>query len=888
MQFEKPKFTLTIDDNLRPEVVLVEFSDQYGLEPAQLVLNCPDATFNQNLFKEGQSVVCEMLRDGVGGRQYVQYFKGLITTITDNYSFAPGVSCVCQDMRILLKNDMARRDYNTRNPVTQLIEEYPSAWSISQIIDDVVRNFFNRYRLEHSIADVTYQPLRISGLYVPTITDYQERKFRGKPIAEILMLVTDELLDGSYQWVMKYQRNGLDPTPVLELVNFNGIARSTRQYYYGTDALLPIEQQNLPGRVNINSVDKQEDYSAIEDRIIVLGDQIQEQRLVKCTPYFSFPRVRTSFILEGEWSTNVPDNNPKRLSQANTIGLYMEKPEWFLQKDEEYNRITNPHYNPDMEFVGRRFLVLPHLMYDPRKSETPEVIEQNGWDSKYLAWEGEFDIPAEMLEHCSWRVPEVEEALFTLPLNRALTNANYQALDTSEDSVAMVICRFYTDILNIQRLPYFAAKYLADPFDKDLLWVRKYTGVSVSKGNIMIDEQLIRPNSVYQMLVLFPAADAGANAELVDNVYNPGVFLRPLGLDAPSIGGYTATRTWDATTGLTCLDITWPEIVKLFDDLFEPFFGVDYFDAVPSVTGNHFLRWFGIYPDHYGVDAEYAGSDPIRPIIAKPGIWTLMWNDSVQNGNTVIYSTNVEDRTPPAGFVYANIAQLNRYSFYEFPYEIYANVVVKDTRHVRYDSGKRSSFSLGHTIIDENADFKRQRLGRNSMYVIDYRNDRRRLGILPSDHDRLSKFGNIPDFGIEKELGYTQAIDNASEYYYPLGYDLVNHASDIRQENPPLGVLHLDEPSIPTGLTADPDKSKMGKYGLSKLRKSMIKSTMMSITIEQMDFSVQLGDKVDLNHGALDQTDPVRIVGITHRFYGGDPKASNQTILKIATVIGNL
>jgi hypothetical protein len=882
MEIQPPAYKVAIDGVLRPEIIPVEFSDSYGLTPAKLVLLHPKATYNQNVFIEGQTVTCEMFRKGNKGRDYIQRFLGKITAINDNYSFSPGVSCTCEDMRVVLIQDRVRRDYNRRNPVTEVIEEYPTAWSIYQIIDDIMRNFYIRYRQTHNISDDSYVPIMIKGHNIPQVVNYEVRKFTGFTIAEVLALVVDELLDGSYQWVLNYNVAGPNWTPVLELLSFTGNAQFTRNYYYGIDPTRGIENQQLPGRVNVNVIEHQEDFSRIEDRVIVLGDNIMEQRLLKCTPYYAFPRNRMSVTLEGEWYWNVTENNPKRMSRNNVIGLFMcdQYQDIFLDKNENYGMVMNKDYNPDMDFIGKRFIINQHLMYDPRKSETPEVIDQY-WPDKYLCWPGETEIPDEMMQHCSWRIPHVSDRLFVLPLNRAMTNENFQSLDESESSSSVFMYRYYTDWLRIQRIPYYKTQYDLDPFHPDLLWKRKFEGVAIKHGSVLLDERVIGKRCVLHELLYFPAEDPGDNVANGEQ-YDFTTKVRPLCMDVPHFDLYDDASEWNETDGLVNIDMTWPEVVALFDDLFAPFFPADTFDTSPSVDGNHFLKWFGVRPDAWQADPSYTGAPP-KPIISWVGTWTRMWQNSTVDGNTVIYTSNPASRTPQEGFVYQDWTVLQQVEFYEFPMESYVVGIVNDTRRAKYDSGKRSSYVNGATIILENNDFKRQRLGRNAVYDIDYRSDKRRLGLVDYAHDILSQFGSVTLFGTEKELGYLSSAPT-SPYLYPNGYDLVNHASDQRQTTPPYGVLHLDEPAIVNTGSPDPDKSRMGKYGLAKIRKSMLQHSHISLTIEQMDFMVKVGDKVELNRGSVNVSD-VRVVSVSHKFYGGGSTSSNQTIVTVATVV---
>ena len=602
MQVERALYQVAINGTKRSDIRVASHRMVCGVEPSELVLSVPRAVFNQNIVRVGDFVNCIMWRKG--DKQLVRKFYGQVININDTYSMAMGLNIVCKDMRHTLHRDVIRRNYNQEHPATGLTEERPRDKSVAQIVQDIVYFF----KLRNLAAHPEYSYLQIAADNLPTDIKIGPQQFIGRTVAEVLDVVVNEYMDGLYYWVLEYEE---DWTPVLRLHSYDVEGDSVIDYAYGTDPVVSRHDQAY-GTPSTELIDNVESGEQIETRVVMLGDNVLEQRLVKLTPSWYWPRNRNSYVIEGEYFYNVTENNPKKLSYPEIVAAFLGNQDQFLKPNVQANRITNQNYTPEMDSIGKKFRISPLLMWDEQKYEDQDIIDATPqYKAVYMANQGDIadgSLPANMLDYCTYQVPVIKGDLLTLPLpSPEFDNGDYD-IPAAPSSVFMIY-RYYLDVLLANRIAFLATLYAANPLDPFLNWHTLTEGITVKNDTVMTDERIYRNTSILEIMVGFPSIAAGAaidtHAKYVD------AFSRQLSMegcmwDAPNeagdlpFGGSGAAGTREYIDGVLIFDITWKDIVKLFDDLYS------YPNASDPVsrTGNHFLRYYATQPDMWAQDFE--------------------------------------------------------------------------------------------------------------------------------------------------------------------------------------------------------------------------------------------------------------------------------------------
>jgi hypothetical protein len=570
------------------------------------------------------------------------------------------------------------------------------------------------------------------------------------------------------------------------------------------------------------------------------------------------------------------------LSIPEIIALFFAVPDLFTKPNmaHQINRITNQNFNPDMGYIGRRFRIQPHLMYDPAKSDNPGWIDDH--EDINMTWIGEVlgSMPDGTFDVMSYQVPRLEESLMTFPLSDSEYNPEVESYGEGRlNAPVFAMLRYRTDRISLARMPYFATLYDGDRFDPALNWTFIREGISLHKNDVIFDIPQKYDHSLMSFLLTIPSETAFADAEVYPKVVNNQLVYLPIIVD-----GVTLPYTFDNVFGLLEYQITWHQIVELIDALY------GYTGSGTDETGDHYLRWYSTPPDRW--DQDYTSTENPRPIIKNRGIWYNMWKTIAYHGDSiglfvpdvsVVFDVSGGEKVSsprpaaPEGYFWISINDLAQYFFYELPDEVYLQAVVADTRRVRYETPDLAPTSkLKRVTIYENNDFKKIRLGRSSIFDIDYRNDYARAGLIQPNYDKIQGADNLPADGV---ITSSQYLDPTT---YPSGYTVRDDSSNIRQSNPPPGVLHVGE-VLNTGTEYDPAKSKMGQYAASKTGRSDQKVQKYTIQADEMNFVAQIGDKARFNSAS--STENLRITEIVHRFYGGDISSSNQSTITISAML---
>ena len=887
LKIPTPITRIYIDGALREDIVAVSLRDQAGVLPAELVLNIPDAEFNQENVYRGQMVRFEVFRDYGDSGTSRRRFMGQIVDLQDRYSIAPGLGIICHDYRTFLQRDKIRRIYNAVSTATRRIDEYPAPKTIYDVVNDALTSFRSR-AVSDANPHLEYLQLGIDISNLPTVMPPGEVQMVGQPIADMLEWAAKTAMGDLYNWIMTYD----DWTPTLRLVSFNKDAASNtraKHFYYPTDPSLSISKQQ-GGLSSVTEITHQSNQDSACTRTILLGDYIREQRLIRLAPAWTIPRNKWCIAIEGYYYNDIPadgEDNPRKLQEWPITALFLNAPDRFLRQTiGGGNPFLNPNYTPLMDQIGKVYEVRPHLMMDQAKTDDHLFIEHNAdagdgsFAGKYLTCIDDGTIPEgdAVFNYCTFKVPATESDTLTVPprLDTYRTDTNYFA-DSATISQPFLLYRYKTDYEWVQRVSSMKTLSTTHYFDLSLLWNMKSDGVSTDKARTNLDKRLDRKQTLYNFATTFPAEDVSYDDPNQNNRMNPHYVYKPLICQYAT--GEGCSCSWNATDGIVSIDITTDQILKMLDDIM---FGVG------NTPAKHYLELFGVQPDYWMVDNSSPSTDPAvpRPIVSTPGTYTQLlaaahsWIGEVGGDQyTTVYSYYANgsppDYDPGQPYVRKPLTDLMQYAFFELPVEVYMNATVIDSRRVVLDTGKVDDGIIDKIEVKENMEYKKIRLGPGCFYTIDYRSDLLDAG------DDINDIATVNEFTGIGFMGAATVLTQLDATTYPAGYTIRDDSASIRQQNPPPGILHLGE-VLSTNTVNVPEESLMGREAFTDVARRIVGAQSYSMTLERMDLSANPGDMALINNGEIG--DNLCIMEVSETYYAGDPTSTNTTSITIAKI----
>jgi hypothetical protein len=886
-----PRYSLTINGTIRKDLNVVTLTEYIGMQPSVLELVAPEAVFNQNVVKVGDYVQLAIYRtrhdttysDSVNSfGRILKKFSGQVVDIIPNYSFNNSVRIMCKDFRDFFFRDKIQRDYNKYNKEHGFIEE-TVVFSARTFVQHIVTQFLSRNSDHPDYAKKIY----INYNTIPE-TPLNEQQVTGVCVGEAMEAVAIDGLNGKANWILTYPSGSW--IPVLSMIDTYQQNTPIRNFKYGTDPEKLLSEQPF-GVPNVTEIQQAGSDRGLANRIIILGDYVREQRMVKLLPKWNIPNNSENFFITGYYPDEVvPEPNPRKLTEYQIQSLLISWRKALCEKTIKSGsagntKVQNFAYTPEAKQIGAQFIVDYHLMWDSVKSVNQDIIDtdtdlRKAYLTPYSNYEAltlETAHP-EWFEHCSWLRPKIETELFQVPVPR-------NQFEVTMNESAILFYRFYSSILGIGRRASLAAKSNAHYFDPTL-WERKNEGLTISNNAIRMDEALINKWELLSFLTTFPAS-VGGDAGIA-------CITEMTSLDAPLGVTIDDPVNYYTEFGLV-IDITWGDIIQGFDDLF----GFDN-GGVISKTGNHFLRQFCTSPP-YWTNSGTEGEE----LVLKDGAWETLWDELMNPDGTpkTILTTHPNylaggPRTTETES-YTDIKNIsNKLYFYELPYEIYLNTVVIDTTRVKFDSGYQNfgAETIDRVEVVENTEFQRRRLGPDCVYIVDYTKDYENLGSVAIQWERWLKLNNLPIVGNEM----LQVLLSKEEF--PFGWELVHDGRYIYNRLPdgtqimgsdptetdtfggePVGVRHLDQSAVPIPIGIPNNAfSKMGREAVLKLYKSLLKDEVYTIEIPEMDLESNPGDRAILNGNNYGEQ--LRITTIVHMFFGGDPQSSNHSTISLSKV----